>query len=118
MKLTTLVIALGVACLPSIAAAQAPKAVAQGSYECWGNGSPRLLLNFKVTGSGKYSDPDGKEQGTYNYNPSNGEITFKGGHLDGVMPKGFTSVYHENKKRPTVSFRSGRGAEASFCEKK
>ena len=118
MKLTTLVIALGVACLPSIAAAQAPKAVAQGSYECWGNGSPRLLLNFKVAGNGKYSDPEGKQQGSFNYDAKSGAIAFKGGHLDGVMPTGFTSVYHENKNRPTVSFRSGRGAEASFCEKK
>jgi hypothetical protein len=96
--------------------AQAPKAVAPGSYECWGNGSPRLLLNFKVTGKDRYSDADGKQQGSFAYNPANGAITFKGGHLDGVMPAGFTSVYHENKKRPTVSFRSGRGAEASFCE--
>lgn len=24
--------------------------------------------------------------------------------------------YHEPKKRPTVSFRSAGGAEASFCE--
>ena len=40
--------------------AQPPATVAQGNYECWGNGSPRLLLNFKVTGKDKYSDPDGQ----------------------------------------------------------
>ena len=118
MKLATFLTALGIAGLPCIAAAQAPKAVSQGSYECWGNGSPRLLLNFKVTGNGKYSDPEGKQQGSFAYDPKSGAITFKGGHLDGVMPTGFTSVYHENKNKPTVSFRSGRGAEASFCEKK
>ena len=96
--------------------AQSPASVATGSYECWGNGSPRMLLNFKVTGKNTYSDPNGKEKGTFAYDPASGAITFKGGHLDGVMPKGFTSVYHEPKKRPTVSFRSARGAEASFCE--
>ena len=96
--------------------AQAPAAVAQGKYECWGNGSPRMLLNFNVTGKDRYTDPEGKQKGSFTYNPSNGAIAFKGGHLDGVMPNGFTSVYHEPKKRPTVSFRSARGAEASFCE--
>ena len=104
--------------LCGVGQAQAPAAVAQGSYECWGNGSPRLLLNFKVTGKDRYADPEGKEKGSFAYNPANGAITFKGGHLDGVMPTGFTSVYHEKNKRPTVSFRSGRGAEASFCELK
>ena len=104
--------------LCSAGLAQAPAAVAQGSYECWGNGSPRLLLNFKVTGKDRYTDAEGKEKGSFTYNAANGSITFKGGHLDGVMPKGFTSVYHEKNKRPTVSFRSGRGAEASFCELK
>ena len=104
--------------LCSAVQAQAPAAVAQGNYECWGNGSPRLLLNFKVTGKDRYTDPEGKEKGSFAYNAANGGITFKGGHLDGVMPTGFTSVYHEKNKRPTVSFRSARGAEASFCEMK
>jgi len=110
--------ALVMASLGCAAHAQSPAAVAQGSYECWGNGSPRMLLNFKVTGKDRYTDPEGKQKGAFAYNPANGAITFKGGHLDGVMPTGFTSVYHEAKKLPTVSFRSARGAEASFCELK
>ena len=110
-------IAAGALSLACAAHAQSPAAVAQGSYECWGNGSPRLLLNLKVTGKDRYTDPEGKQKGTFAYNPANGAITFKGGHLDGVMPTGFTSIYHEPKGKPTVSFRSGRGAEASFCER-
>jgi hypothetical protein len=94
--------------------AQSPTTVTQGNYECWGNGAPRLLLNFKVTAKDQYSDPTGKERGKFVYTQSTGVIEFKGGHLDGVMPKGFTSIYHEPKNRPTVSFRSGRGA---FCER-
>ena len=97
--------------------AQPPAAVAQGNYECWGNGSPRLLLNFKVTGKDKYSDPDGKERGSFAYDAGTGGIVFKGGHLDGVMPKGFNTIYHEPKNHPTVSFRSASGSEASFCER-
>ena len=99
------------------ARAAPPAAVATGSYECWGHGTARLLLNFKVTGKSNYSDPDGKERGSFVYDSASGAIAFKGGHLDGVMPTGFTSVYHESKNVPTVSFRSGRGAEASFCER-
>ncbi len=109
-------VGLGAALLCSNVWAQSPSSVAQGSYECWGNGSPRLLLNFKVTGKDRYTDPAGKERGSFTYNSGSGAITFKGGHLDGVMPTGFTAIYHEPKKRPTVSFRSSRGAEASFCE--
>ena len=109
--------ACGMLIVSCAAYAQSPASVAPGNYECWGNGSARMLLNFKVTGKNTYTSADGKEKGTFNYDPSSGAITFKGGHLDGVMPKGFTSVYHEPKKRPTVSFRSARGAEASFCER-
>lgn len=98
-------------------AAQPPVSVAQGDYECWGNGSPRLLLNFKVTGKDRYTNPDGSERGSFAYDAGSGAITFKGGHLDGVMPNGFTSIYHEPKNKPTVSFRSARGSEASFCER-
>jgi hypothetical protein len=109
--------AVGGVLLCSSAWAQPPAAVAQGNYECWGNGAPRLLLNFKVTAKDQYSDPAGKERGKFVYMPATGSIEFKGGHLDDVMPKGFTSIYHEPKNLPTVSFRSGRGAEASFCER-
>jgi hypothetical protein len=32
------------------------------------------------------------------------------------MPDGFVAVYHEPRGTPTLSFRSGRGSEAAFCE--
>ncbi len=109
------------ACLLALALTPAwaapPTTVAAGNYECWGNGAARMMLNFKVTGKSSYSDPEGKQRGSFVYDPLSGAIAFKGGHLEGVMPKGFTAVYHESKKVPTVSFRSGRGAEASFCER-
>jgi hypothetical protein len=109
-------IALG-ACYPTLAQSQkAPSKVAVGSYECWANGAPRLLTNFEIKDGTKYTDSDGKA-GTYSYDASSGRITFEGGALDGVMPAGFVSVYHEAKAKPTVSYRSARGAEAAFCEK-
>lgn len=97
-------------------ATKAPAAVAAGSYECWANGAARLLMNFKIVDGKRYASTEG-ERGAYNYDPANGQIGFKGGHLDGAMPKGFTAVYREPKGRPTVSFRSARGSEAAFCEK-
>lgn len=102
---------------PATALAQSPSTVATGSYECWAHGAARMLMNFKVTGAGKYAQPDGGEQGTFTYTPATGAIVFKGGHLDGVMPDGFTSVYHEKKGKPTVSFRGRSGSEAQFCER-
>lgn len=109
----------------AIPAAAAPAAVggqsavskvAQGSYECWANGSARMLLNFSIAGGTQYKGSDGKT-GAYVYDAKTGRIIFKGGALDGALPDGFYAVYHEPKGRPTVSFRSPRGSEASFCEK-
>ena len=102
--------------LSALAQGAPPAAVATGSYECWGNGSPRMLLNLQVTGSGSYRSPEG-QKGAFSYDTRTGAVAFKGGHLDGVMPAGFVTIYHEPKGRPTFSFRSGRGAEASFCER-
>jgi hypothetical protein len=114
--LTAVSIALA-ACSPTLAQSQkAPSKVAVGSYECWANGAPRLLMNFEIKDGTKYTDSDGKT-GTYSYDASSGRITFKGGALEGVMPAGFVSIYHETKGKPTVSYRSPRGAEAAFCEK-
>jgi hypothetical protein len=70
-----------------------------------------LTLNFKVTGNGRYSDPEGREASR-----TIPRTARSASRAD--TSTDFTSVYHENKNRPTVSFRSGRGAEASFCEKK
>ncbi len=105
-------------------AADAPKAsatpsgqgVAQGAYECWANGSARMLLNFTITGIGRYKDSAGAS-GSFTLDPATTRIVFKGGMLDGVMPDGFYAIYHEPQGRPTVSFRSARGSEASFCQK-
>ena len=90
--------------------------MATGSYECWANGQARLLLNFTVRSSTQYLDSDNKP-GTYRMEPGNGQVTFKGGALDGAMPQGFIAVYHTPKGKPTLSFRSPRGAEAAFCER-
>jgi len=89
--------------------------VALGGYECWGNGSARMLLNFTVQSATQYTGSDGKS-GTYNVD-AGGRITFHGGALDGAMPTGFYAVYYEPKGVPTVSFRSPRDSEASFCQK-
>jgi hypothetical protein len=94
----------------------APAKVAPGSYACWANGQARMLLNFTIKSATQYTGSDGKP-GSYSY-ASNGRLTFKGGSLDGAMPEGYTTIYHEPKGLPTVSFRSPRGAEASFCQLK
>jgi hypothetical protein len=44
-------------------------------------------------------------------------MKIKSGHHDGVLPTGFTSVYHEKNNKPTVSFRGRSGSEAQFCER-
>ena len=43
-------------------------------------------------------------------------LIFSEGVLE-VLPDGFTTLYQERNGRPTVSFQSGRGAEAAFCER-
>lgn len=101
----------------ALAMAQSPKSVALGSYECWAWGQARMLMNFKVTSDKRYTNEDGKKKGDYAYSSSTGLITFKGGHLDGILPKGFTAVYHEKNNKPTVSFRGSSGSEAQFCER-
>ena len=108
---------LAPALIPSFALAQKPTAVMAGSYECWAYQTPRMLMNFKITGTSTYSNPDGSKKGNFTFSPANGAIAFKGGHLDGIMPDGFTSVYHEPNKMPTVSFRGRSGFEAQFCQR-
>jgi hypothetical protein len=93
----------------------APASVAKGKYECWANGQARLLLNFSIDSASAYTDSDSKK-GSFTYDPASGRIAFKGGMLEDAMPKGFYSVYEVRGKTPTVSFRSPRGSEASFCE--
>lgn len=90
-------------------------AVAPGAYECWAWGRPRLLLNFKVTGAGRYTASDGSP-GTFTFDPGSKAIRFTG-YLADSMPSGFTSIYYEPHGKPTVSFRGRGGSEASFCER-
>jgi hypothetical protein len=92
-----------------------PASVAFGSYECWAFSSPRMLLNFTILSPTRYKDSEGAT-GSYTYDSSTGRITFTSGLLNGAMPDGFYSIYHERKGLPTVSFRSRRDSEASFCE--
>jgi len=104
----------------TVAGAAAPArsggGLAQGSYECWANGQARPLLNFTAKAGGVYVGSDGKA-GNFSVEAGTGRITFRGGSLSGALPAGTYAVYHEPKGRPTVSFRSDRGAEVAFCEK-
>lgn len=94
----------------------AARSVALGKYECWAFNSARMLLNFTVTAPGKYTASDGSKS-NFSHDPTSGKVEFKG-YLAESLPKGTTTKYHEPKGRPTVSFRSARGAEVSFCEKR
>jgi hypothetical protein len=91
--------------------------VAEGAYECWANGEARPLMNFSIRGASQYVGSDGKS-GAYRLDPATTRLTFTGGALDGIMPAGFSAVYHVPQGRPTVSFRGRSGAEAAFCEKR
>lgn len=118
VRLSALLLAillLAVGLLSGTAAAQSAGMPA-GSYQCWANGAARLLMNFSVTGPGVYADYEGKP-GRFTLDPATGRVTFQGGMLDGSMPDGFIAVFHTPNGRPTVSFRSPRGAEAAFCER-
>ena len=102
------------------AGGQAPAAaagtVATGKYECWANGEARPALNFTIRSVAQYVGSDGKP-GTYSFAADSGRITFQGGFLAGAMPEGFYYIYHVPQGRPTLSIRSSRGSEASFCQK-
>lgn len=97
------------------AAAAKPAAVAQGAYECWAFNQPRMGLNFRVTGAGKYRASDGSS-GTFKYDAATSRVAFTG-YMSDVLPKGFYFEYHERQGKPTVSAMSPRGSEASFCER-
>lgn len=101
---------------PAVASAATPAGqMAFGRYECWANGQARLLMNFSTTAAGRYTGSDGKS-GRYSLDAAR-RVSFEGGALDGVMPAGFTAVYHADQGRPTVSFRGRSGSEAAFCER-
>ncbi len=86
-----------------------------GSYECWGNGSPRMLMNFTVTAPGHYRASD-DSTGTFTFDAASKKVVFTG-YMKEVMPDGFVAIYHTPQGKPTVSFRGPSGAEAEYCEK-
>lgn len=89
--------------------------MAAGSYECWHFSQPRLLLNFTVTGPETYEGYDGTT-GTYSLGADN-VVTFLSGPLQDIMPDGFSARYEVRNGKPTLSYISGRGSEAAFCER-
>lgn len=88
--------------------------MATGDYECWYFSQAQSSLNFNVTGPGSYTGYDGAP-GTFTIS-ADGQVTFESGPLQGVMPDGFIARYEVRQGRPTLSYISGRGAEAAFCE--
>lgn len=108
--------AIAVLALGCSAAWAQDSGLAPGAYECWMFSSARLDLNFKVTGAGQYQGAD-NSKGKFTFDPRSHEVTFLSGSLQGAMPKGFRAIYEVRKGKPTVSFVSPRGSEASFCEK-
>lgn len=98
---------------PAAVAAPPGGGVPVGSYECWANGAARMGMNFRVTGPGSYRNDSGPGRLAVG---AGGRLTLTGPMLES-MPTGFIAVYHAPGGRPTVSFRSPRGAEAAFCER-
>ncbi len=92
----------------------AARGMPPGKYECWAFNTPRLLLNFAVTGPGRYIASDGSA-GSFFHDGASGAVRFTG-YLAEVVPEHWQVIYHEPNGKPTVSFRN-RGSEASFCEK-
>ena len=92
-----------------------PKALAAGAYECWAYSSPRLLLNFKVTGDGQYQGSD-NSSGRFRFDAAGRQVTFLSGTLAGAMPAGFKAIYELRRGKPTLSYQSPSGNEAAFCE--
>jgi hypothetical protein len=90
--------------------------VVPGPYKCWANGQARMLLNFTIGGPGQYIGSDGKP-GAFTFDPATRRIVFTTGALAGLLTDGAYAIYHEPQGRATVSFRSARGTEASFCQK-
>lgn len=89
--------------------------MAEGEYACWYFSEARLTLNFTVLGPDSYKGYDGTP-GAYRLDPATGEVVFVSGTLEGVMPDGFKAVYEVREGVPTLSYISGRGAEAAFCQ--
>ena len=92
------------------------KGVALGTYECWANGRARGMMNFKITGPGRYTDSEAKAGG-FRLDEASGRMSFQGGLLDGVLPAKFYMIYYAPKGHPTLSIRNGEGSEITFCER-
>ena len=63
-----------------------PSQVLQGAYECYalssGHLAPRMALNFKILGAGRYSDVAGAA-GSFDFDARSLGIVFRGAALDG-----------------------------------
>lgn len=54
-----------------------------GEYACTGSGGQMMIgLGFKVLSGNRFTNLDGDQSGTFTI--SDGKITFRGGHLDGI----------------------------------
>jgi hypothetical protein len=106
-------LAAGVAACAALVQSASAASMAMGSYECWGNGEARLLMNFTVTGSGTYK---GSDDSIGHFTLTGNRVNFTSGSLNGVMPDGFVANYVMRQGVPTVSFVGPSGAEAQFCE--
>jgi len=113
MNRIVLALAVAGASLAAVSSANAAS-MAMGSYECWGNGEARMLMNFKVTGANSYIGSD-NSKGTYTLGQGN-KVNFTSGSLNGVMPDGFTATYVIRQGVPVVTFVGPSGAEAQYCE--
>lgn len=100
-----------------LAAGGGSGSVEPGAYECWSSNRANLTLNFTIRGPGQYTGFDGKP-GTFTMDAGSGRMTFKGGFLDGAIPRGYTPVYGKPHGHPTVSIRNKDGSETAFCEKR
>ena len=112
MQIVQMAVASVVACA-ALAQTASAATMAMGSYECWGNGEARLLMNFTVTGQDTYK---GSDDSTGHFALSGNRVNFTSGTLNGVMPDGFVANYVIRQGIPTVSFVGPSGAEAQFCE--
>lgn len=55
-----------------------------GEYACTGSGGQMMIgLGFKVLSGNRFTDLDGGNVGTFTI--SDGKVTFRGGHLDGII---------------------------------
>lgn len=57
-----------------------------GEWSCYGTGG-RVLFGFSLQKDGSYLDGDRKKAGSYSYDAAAGNVTFRGGPMDGQTGK-------------------------------